>query len=576
MATGEFGKRMTTGSPSASAASARPTSYARHFDLVLAATLVVCAYLLVWALGTAPIMGDESHHYRRAEGYWETAWPQFRLTHDPAYPPEGQCAIQYWEAAGWHLGLALIWKLLGRPSFMVAQVYHLGYTFALGIFTYLAARELYGHRGGWWAWALVMTMPLNLLFGTIFYVEVPEAAMVALAVYSILRRRPLWFGAALAGMFYIKLPSATVLAPPLVLAALLRMGDRWRWRAAHTVLAAGVAFLLMLPDMVWRTKHFGSPIIFHVAMVQGPRIAYPLLSQLPPVRQSAIPLYILDPYVSLQNFGVTGLVAIPAAVLASLWLLGRTLRRIGRNLRFAGPVLAVRSLADQVPAEVAVGAIPLIGYIFAYTTMLHMAYDVRYFHPAVFFAALVSGGLLARLRPFAWAGARRRWVLGAAVLLVLAMIGQAVTVPRVVHSVRVLPASTAAGYEWIRRHTPPKARIFYLEYNLTALTKRPIVWAAALPRYVFSVPEAEQIRVFCALDVEYIAIPPTRFIPQLDPTVEPMGYPLPWVRSLPSRPYLKQVFPDPSRPAQEGEFILYQIEKDKVPPEWLKEPPPQP
>lgn len=546
----------------------------RHqFELALAATLTVCVYLFIWALGTLPVIGDESHHFRRAIGYWETAWPQFRITHDPAYPPEGQCAIQYWEAAGWHLSLALIWKLMGHPSFLVAQVYHLCYLFALGIFTWLAARELFGNRGAWWSWALAMTLPVNLLFGTLLYVEVPEAAMVALAVYAILRQRPLWLGVALAGMFYIKLPSATVLAPPIILASLLKIHKGWRMRLANTILACGVAFLLLMPDLVWRFKHFGSPIIYHATEVIGPRIVYPMISQLPPVKQSAIPLNILDPYVCLQNFGISGILAGFAAIGWSVWALGKTFVRIWRNLWSAGIAWTLRTLPDQVAPEVAVASIPLLGYFLAYVVLMRMAYDVRYFHPAMLFVALVGGGILSRLRPLKYVGAHQWLVRLGGWMLILAMLGQAVCVPRVVHYSRILPPTTVAGYEWIKKNTPQMARVLYLEYNLTALTKRPIVWAAALPRYLFSVPEQEQMRVLCGLEVEYIAIHPTRVIDQLEPTIEPMGYPRPWVESLRNRPYLTQVFPESPNPAPEGQFILFRIDKDKIPPEWMKEPP---
>jgi hypothetical protein len=302
------------------------------------------------------------------------------------------------------------------------------------------------------------------------------------------------------------------------------------------------------------------------------RLQRRLMEALPATTQSAIVMYIFDPSIAVQSFGVSGLLALAAATAWAAWGIGRTAWRIGRGVRAAGPAAALRSLAEDVPAEVAVAAVPMLVYMVAYIVMLRAAHDVRYFHPAVLFVALLGGGLLARARPLAHRGPRRWLVRGAAAVLVLGMIGQAATAVPFIHHRRTLPPKVLAGFKWIEQNTPPRARILYLEFNLTTVTGRPIMWAAVYPRYLFTVPEAEQARVLYYLNVKYIAIHPTRFIAGARGDIEPTGYPIPWVRSLVSRPYLAQVYPDHPCDPTGGEFVVYRIERDKIPPEWLKEP----
>jgi len=561
------------GLPSSSADAVRAAAVRQQL-LLVAASLLVCALAFTWTVGTAPILGDEAQHFRRAVTYFQEPWPDFRTTHDPAYPLAGECAVRYWDASLWHMGLAIVWKAMGHASFTAAQVYHLVYLALLAIFTYLAARELYGNAGGGWAWGLAVSMPVNLLFGTVFYLEVPAAAMSAMAVYFILRRRPLWLGIALAGMFYLKMPSAAVLAPPLVLAALLRMGDTWRRRAARTALAAAVAFALFLPDMLWRMEHFGRPVIFTESL----SLSYQTyaIARLPAMTRGAIPLSVIEPAVAVQTFGLPGLAAFAAALVAAAWGLGHSVRRLGARVRESGVREALRSLADLVPAETAVAGLPLLGYVVAYVVFLPANYDVRYLYPALVFVALLGGGLLARVRPFARRGAGGWLVRAAAGLLVLAMIVQAAAVPAVVRQRRVLPPTVAAGFEWIQGHVPADARILYLEYNLVSMTGRPIIWGALVPRYFFTATEPAQVQILRYFDIRYIAVPPARFVEKVEPAVEPRGYPIGWVRALASRPYLSRVYPDHDCDVGSGEFVLYRVDLQKAPQEWLASPPYEP
>jgi hypothetical protein len=533
----------------------------------------VCAILFAWSVGTAPILGDESYHFRQAIVYFEAPWSNLRPACDPAFAAEGPCSSRYWAAALWHMGLAMFWKALGTPSFLAAEAYHLAYMLMLGVFSFMAGRELYGRAGGWWTWALAMTMPLNLLMGTLFYMEVPVAAMVAAATYCLLRQRAALFGAALAGMFYVKMPMAAVLAPPLIFAGFLMLGDTWRRRTVRTALALVVAAILFTPDMLWRIEHFGQPIMFQESPQFHPQILQSL-SPLPPIQRIAICLSMADPLVVVKTFGVTGIAAILASIIYAVWVVGRTGVALARRAKEVGPVTAVRSLPEGIPSEMLVAVIPLLFYVAAFVFLMRLAYDVRYFHGGILFCTLLAGGILARAAPFAYQGRRRWLVRGAAVVLILGMIGQLATAPATIRQRRQLKPAVAAGFAWIKENVPPGSVILYPEFNIVPMTGRPMAWAACLPRYFFNMntTEAQRMQLLYYLDVRYIGVHPTRFIERAEPAIEPMGFPLEWARSLRTLPYMTQVYPE--RPCDVGDpnFVVYRIDRDKIPPEWLAKP----
>jgi len=540
----------------------------RRLALVVLATVVLCAYLVAWTLDSEPTIGDEARHFRRAVNYFETPLPHFRTDHDPAYPIEGPGAIPYFDACLWHQGLALLWKLLGHASLPVAQIYHAAFVFMLAMFTYLAGRSLYGHRGGVWAWALVLTIPMNILFGMIFYQEIPLLAFTAMAIVCILHGRPVWLGIAMAAMFLTKSPVAAALLPTLLVAAFLKVGDTWRRRLLRTALALAVASLVLLPDVLWHLAHFGRPFMLTYS---GSPLSF-MVYDLPSPKMSAVPMSILNPLAVLSMLGVSGLVV---AVLGSAMALrdtGRAVLAVATDGRKRGLLAAIRSLPDSVPASALVGALPFLGFVFVYVYRLRRAYDVRYLDAATLMACLLAGGFLAQLSLRKAKNAGRPWLVRAALwLLVLAMAGQFLAVPFFVRQLRQLPPETEAGYEWVRKNTAPTDPFLYNQESLVAFTGRPVLWAAAIPRYFFSTTEREQTRILRYFQIQYIAIDSTRRLDNWTPDIEPLGFPVCWLRTVPGRAYLERVYPSPEGDALANIFIIYRVRYDRIPPEWIQD-----
>jgi len=549
---------------------ARPSR--SYWTAVLLAAFLLCAYLFVWSLGTEPMIGDEARHYRRAVDYFEAPLQHFRVTHDPAYPPSGPGSVSYYDTSLWHEGLALIWKAVGRVSTPLAQGYHLLFFFGLVVFTFLAGRELFGRRGGLWGAAVVATIPINLLLATVFYMEIPMLMFIAAAVYFLLRQRPILLGIALGGAYLVKAPTAMVLIVPLLVATLVKIGDTWRQRLLRMGLVVAAMIVVTLPDMSWHLKNFGTPIMLrNQSLHLYPAVIYEDIQQMPVPKQSAIPLSIYDPEVVAKMFGPTGLVAFLVGIVMMVCGLFECLKKGVAAWRREGAGAAGRVLASPDLAYVWALSLPLLFYLVAFAVLLPGAYDIRYLQPLTLFGSLALGGWVGRLGVLRQEGRRKWLVRGMGWLLIAAIVGQALAVPVMVHRRRQLGPEIETAFRWIRERTPKKARILYLEENLMAMTGRPIVWAAAMPRYLFSADEAQQMVMLKFVNTSYIAVHPTRRCDASSVTREPMAYPRDWLRTLPGRPYLERVYPPGDLTDTEGRFVLYRIDYAKVPPEWLKE-----
>ncbi len=532
--------------------------------LILLATLGVCGYVLVWALGTQPTIGDGARHYIRVMQYAEAG---NRLTFDPDHPPGKVGYIPYWDGDLWHRGLARIWRLTGEPSLGVAQLYHVSFLAALGLFTYLAGRALFGHGAGLWAWALVLTVPMNLLLSIEFYQEVPMLALAAAAFWFLARGWWAPLGLAMAGMYLTKTASAVVLIPPLLVGLWLQVPGGWGRRLARVALCAGVLLVAIAPDMHWHIRHFSQPTVLRgVSTPAGGILPVSVQIQaerLGPPHQVSDVRSIADPEIFITYFGASGLVALAIGVGLGGYGLAQAFRRLLGRGRASGAEAADRPAGMPWRAVLLCG-IPLLFYLTAFLVLLPGAYNVRYLEPVTLPAALLTGGLLGRRKPLPEKS--RRWTpTGVGVmLLVAAMGGQLLAAPPVVRARRLLEPAVRAGFEWIRGNVPRHERIFYIEESLTAVTGRPIIWSTISPRLLFNADEKTQTLLFLAAEVRYIAIPPDRRIPTSSPREIPLGYPDAWVASLDQRPWLTK------RYDRDG-FLVYSIDDDKMPDAWRRE-----
>jgi len=527
----------------------------RELALLLVASAVAAVWLYAWSAGTQPILGDESAHLRRAVSYYEAGR---RLAYDPLYPPERVGYVGYWDPCLWHLTLAQLWRLTGGPGVASAQAYHTSFLFLLGVFTYLAARQLYGPRGAAWAWALVLSVPTTVLGGMAFYMEVPMLAFAAMAFYFLLRRWAVPFGAALGLACLMKLGSATALVAPLFAVAVVYLGDRWRERVLWLAMALVALALVIGPELAWQTEHFGRPLLRgNPRYAPFPRAVAKRMGKVPTPTPASELHGILDPLAAGQLLGATGLVILP-------WAVGLVLARFPAAVWAAARRLFGKGPEPQPRLQAALlFGLPILAFLAAFFLFLRHAYNVRYLYPMVLPAALLVAGPLASVR-LPWRRPRGfSWKRVGAAALAAAAAGQFLVVPWGVRQKRSLEPAVADAFDWIARNTPPKARIFYIEENLYAVTGRPIIWGALSPRTLFSVDAETQALLLLSADVRYIAVHPTRRMPTSDPREIPAAYPEDWIATLDGRFWLTKVY-------DRGGFLIYQIEYDRMPEEWKR------
>jgi hypothetical protein len=287
---------------------------------------------------------------------------------------------------------------------------------------------------------------------------------------------------------------------------------------------------------------------------------------------SAVPLSILNPVAVLSMLGATGLLVAGLGSVMALRDTGRAFLAVVADGRKRGLLAALRRLPDSVPASALVGALPFLGFVCVYIYRLRRAYDVRYLDAATLMACLLAAGFLAQLSLRKAKDAGRPWLVRAALgILVLGMAGQFLAVPFFVRQLRQLPPETEAGYEWVRKNTAPAAPFLYNQESLVALTGRPVLWAAVIPRYFFSTTEREQARILRYFQIQYIAIDSTRRLDNWTPDIEPVGFPVCWLRTVPGRAYLERVYPSPEGDALDSIFIVYRVRYDRIPPEWIQD-----
>jgi hypothetical protein len=287
---------------------------------------------------------------------------------------------------------------------------------------------------------------------------------------------------------------------------------------------------------------------------------------------SAVPLSILNPVAVLSMLGATGLLVAGLGSAMALRDTGRAFLAVAADGRKRGLLAALSSLPDCVPASALVGALPFLGFVFVYIYRLRRAYDVRYLDAATLMACLLTAGFLAQRSLRKAKDAGRPWIVRAALgILILGMAGQFLAVPFFVRQLRQLPPETEAGYEWVRQNTAPDAPFLYNQESLVAFTGRPVLWSAIIPRYFLSAPEREQTRILHYFQIQYIAIDSTRRLDSWAPDIEPIGFPVSWLRTVPEREYLERVYPSPEGDALQNIFIVYRVNYERIPPDWIED-----
>ncbi len=216
----------------------------------------VWAIILFFSLGVMVVglnsklyLGDEITHYRFAKGIFNQGE---RITFDPLFGKNYANQVDYLIPPLWHILLAFLWKIAGRISFPLAQVYHTIYYALLLFSTYLLGKEIYGEEEGKYSMILVGTVPMIISFGILFYVDVPLAALTTLTFFLILRRKHLFAGLGFGLMYFTKWSGVVFGIPFLLIILFLNYRNKF---LTKIVIFSFASLLVILPDIYWREKH---------------------------------------------------------------------------------------------------------------------------------------------------------------------------------------------------------------------------------------------------------------------------------------------------------------------------------
>jgi 4-amino-4-deoxy-L-arabinose transferase-like glycosyltransferase len=144
------------------------------------------------------------------------------------------------------------WRVAGRISFPLVQVYHTIYYALLLFSTYRLGKEICGEKEGKYSMILVGTVPMIISFGILFYVDVSLAALTTLTFFLILRRKHLFAGIGFGLIYFTKWSGVAFGIPFLLIILFLNYKNKF---LRKTLVFSFASLLIILPDIYCREKH---------------------------------------------------------------------------------------------------------------------------------------------------------------------------------------------------------------------------------------------------------------------------------------------------------------------------------
>jgi len=476
--------------------------------------LILCSSLTVIIAGlTSDLsLGDEVFHYRFAKDNFDAGR---RVVVDPlygeGYPPSGY----YNSAPLWHILLASLWRLSGKISFPVAQIYHTIYHALLILFTYLLGKELYGEIEGFYSALIVATIPVIVAFSIIFYVDIPTTCFSVLSLLLIVKRRFLWSGIIL-GLMYLTKRNACFFIPAFSFLVLYQTKSGIRAKILNLFLFFFPAFLFALPDVLWRENNLKTPIIR--ILENGETVRRPSIATIKgiihrftsPHWNFRVSEYLnsslFNPLDIVKYFGIFLLITLVIYIMFKLYE--------KKDLILWGVIIC---------------------YFLFFCYMFHPGSDIRYLLPIVPLLAILSSKSIVKY-------VNLRWLK---TLFIIFCLLQFISTVLVVRARRQIPEGIEEGFAYLRNETAPDVLIIYPEYVILERTNRRFAWGGnlefVLRNLFWNTVDYEVRDLLKSSDVDYIAVKKTRIYD--DSKIHHFGgYPKSFVERLPKLSFLKLVF----------------------------------
>jgi 4-amino-4-deoxy-L-arabinose transferase-like glycosyltransferase len=415
---------------------------------------IVWMIILLFSLGVMIVglssnlyLGDEITHYRFAKGIFTEGE---RITFDPLFGKNYSNQVNYLIPPLWHILLAFLWKIVGRISYPLAQVYHTIYYALLLFSTYLLGKEIYGEEEGKYSMILVGTVPMIISFGILFYVDVPLAALTTLTFFLILRRKQLFAGLGFGLMYFTKWSGVAFGIPFLLAILFLNYKDKFLMKMLFFSLAS---LMIILPDIYWREKHASKEeywmgnaqtTLKSFAFGVSHNIKGWVTPKQPPPKG----------FVEKISYGHNS-----------------TFLSIKDHIKYFGlpllSLLMVYLFKRKFLKKDWLLWMPIFFYFLFFIFFFNINADIRYLLPISPFLCVMASKAIAL-----WD--RKKFKI---LFLVICLV-QFLSVLGYVYSQRRITPAIQEGIHYIKKNTSEDAIIIYLEYNLTEYTNRRVVWTS--------------------------------------------------------------------------------------------------
>ena len=513
--------------------------------------------LLITGLTSELYLGDEVYHYRFAKDMFEAGK---RVSHDSLYESGTPPGFFYATDPLWDGILAVLWRIMGRVSFPVAQIYHTCFYALLLIFTYLVGEKIFGKEEGAWSCLIVATMPMTAAFGILFYVDVPATALSILAFYFVIHKKYLWSGLTFS-LVYLTKRNACFLVPAMALIPLYseREGLLKKLRnLSFLLIPLGVTFFW---DLRWRYLNIESSKL----QIPGYGITQNMPIQSVPIENVTIrSATFLENILSRVRYNFWGTKEYLNSSLINLLDLAKYLG-VALILFFVFYFLFGLFRKEKKEIKVLIFGL-LTSYLVFFLFLFGFNSDIRYIFPIVPFLCLLASKSVISFQ--------RKWVSVLTVGICLVQFGATLIY---VHTQRQIPNEIKEGFSYIKVHFPKDALLMYPEYSLLEATERRFIWssffdveqgllASKYPEYhrdmsrmFFWNSNIEDVMMSLRINkVDYIVVKKSRIYD--DSKVKHFGgYPKSFVQRMPGLPFLKLVFENKG-------MSIWEVRKECLPP----------
>lgn len=475
--------------------------------------ILFCSLLLfVFALTTKLSLGDEVYHYRFAKDIFNAGQ---RVAFDPLYGSGNPPGYYYNTDPLWHLLLAFIWKIFGKISFPIAQVYHTLYYSFLIFFTYLLGKYLYGAKNGFYSAVIIATVPVVVAFSVLFYLDVPATTLTTLCFVLIIRKNFFWSGVTL-GLMYLTKRSTLFFVPAFLFFALFSGDISLRRKVVNCSNLILPAILLILSDLIWREYNLKTRGI--LISNDGKIMLGPLIGNLEAIKNRFTVINwklklseylnssIINPRDIITYFGFILITAI------ILYILLKVFSKKDLTLWF-----------------------PIICFFLCFCYVFSPVSDIRYLLPVFPLLSVLSAKVFEKL-------SYKKWLK---ILFISICTLQFFATASFITKKRMIPKGVSDAFIFLKKTSGPNSLIIYPEYTLLEATNRRFVWAGTaydVFKNLFWNNDKKTVKnLLESMHVDYIVIKKARIYD--DAKIRHFGgYPKSFVESLPEIPFLKLVF----------------------------------